>query len=164
MDWRKNPEYWGTAGAGIIPVARDTGRFLISLRSRHVNEPNTWGTIGGKLDPIEPQYDEEDWEFEDDPELEDPEDAALREFEEETCSRQQPDLVPLLVFRDDEVGFMYYNFLGVVPHEFEPCVNWETERWRWLTFDELVDLEPKHFGLESVLGDSESAEEMVKRS
>ncbi len=163
MDWQKNPDYWGIAGAGIIPVAADTGRFLVPLRSSHVKEPHTWGTIGGKLDPIEGEYDE-DWDEWAEPELEDPEDAALREFTEETCSPQEPELMPLLVFRDEEVGFTYYNFLGLVPREFDACTNWETSEWRWLTFGELLDLEPKHFGLEALLGDDVSVREMVRWS
>ena len=164
MTWRKNPEYWGTAGAGIIPVAEDTGRFLIPRRSREVNEPGTWGTIGGKLDAIDADYDDEDWDEWADTKLEDPEDAALREFEEETCQCLALELVPLLVFQDAEVGFTYYNFLGLVKHEFDPCINWETDEWVWLTLDQLLDLEPKHFGLEAVLGDKASVLEMARRS
>lgn len=40
-------KFWGNAGAGVILFAKDTGRVLLALRSPYVNEPNTWGTIGG---------------------------------------------------------------------------------------------------------------------
>lgn len=145
-----NP-YWGTAGAGIIPVAKSTGRFLVAMRSQDVMEPRTYGTIGGKLD--------EDWETGD---LEDPMDAALREFEEETCEGESAlvDIIPLYVFDDTNADFQYYNFLGVLDDEFEACINWETDWWEWLTLDELLAIEPKHFGLRALLRDRESLRTM----
>jgi len=156
MNWRKNPEYWGKAGAGIIPLAKSTKRFLIPLRSGHVLEPHTYGTIGGKLDSL---YDEDmDYDDWDEPQLEDPETAALREFEEETgqSSRKIKTLIPLLVFEDESVGFQYFNFLGVVNDEFDAISNWETDHWEWVTFEELLELDPLHFGLEAVLADEHS--------
>lgn len=141
MFWRKNPEYWGSAGAGVIPVTRSTGRFLVPLRSQYVNEPGTWGTIGGAVD------DEEDFD-----------EAALREYFEETCGPEAPDLIDLLTFEDEEAGFVYQNFLGVIEEEFEPCINWETARWAWLDLNQLLELSPMHYGLEAVLDDPESLE------
>lgn len=146
----QNPEYWGTAGAGILPVALDTGRFLLALRSDEVMEPGTIGIIGGKLDTLS-DYDDED-------DLEDPVDAALREFEEETRRSADivSDLIPLYVFHDNSVGFVYYNFLGIVDSEFYARTNWETDEWMWLTLDELKKIRPKHFGLKALLNDRES--------
>lgn len=164
--WRRNPAYWGAAGAGVLPMAEDTGRFLVPLRSHRVYEPLTWSTIGGKLDTTpestEPYYDDEEGEWiEPDPEdaeLENPEDAVYREFEEETGYSLPMELIDLYVFEDPEVGFTYYNFLGIIPFEFEPHITWETERWAWLTFDELLAIEPKHFGLAALLEDEDSIE------
>jgi 8-oxo-dGTP pyrophosphatase MutT (NUDIX family) len=118
-------------------MARSTGRFLVALRSARVFEPGTWGTIGGKVEP---------WES--------PEDAAVREFREETRSRAKVELTQLFVYRDG--GFSYRNYLGVIPREFTPRKNWETDRWAWLTLEELLALEPKHFGLAALLDDEES--------
>ena len=42
--------FWGDAGAGALFLAKDTGRFLVFLRSETVNEPGTWNLVGGKLD------------------------------------------------------------------------------------------------------------------
>src|SRR5690242_16780330 len=44
-------EYWGSQGAGVLPIATDTGEWLVALRSDSVQEPNTWSGIGGKIDP-----------------------------------------------------------------------------------------------------------------
>lgn len=134
-----NPEYWGRTAAGVLPMARSTGRFLLALRSSLVLEPGTWGTIGGKVEP---------WEA--------PADAAVREFREETRSRARVGLLPLFVYRDKAAGFEYHNHLGVIPREFKPRTNWETARWAWLTLDELHVLKPKHFGLIALLADEAS--------
>jgi 8-oxo-dGTP pyrophosphatase MutT (NUDIX family) len=157
--WKRNPEYWGTAGAGVIPLAEDTGRFLVALRSAYVMEPHTWGTIGGKLDAVGGGYSDDD-----DAVLEDPEDAALREFEEETGSELPVELIALYMFRDPAVGFTYHNFLGIVPEEFEPEANWETDEWAWVTLPELLALEPKHFGLHALLQDEPSTEILLRHA
>ena len=167
--WKRNPDYWGTAGAGIIPLAEDTGRFLVPLRSSYVNEPHTWGTIGGKLDTLDGEegYNDETgrWvEMTEDPELEEPEDAAQREFEEETGSDLPVELIALYTFRDPAVGFTYYNFLGLIPEEFEPESNWETDEWAWVTLPELLALEPKHFGLKALLRDEPSVETLLRHA
>lgn len=137
--WRKNRVYWGRAAAGILPVARATGRFLVALRSGRVMEPHTWGVIGGKVEPGES-----------------PTEAAVREFREETRSRARIELAPLFVYRDDDAGFSYHNHLGVIPREFKPRRNWETDQWAWLSLEELLELEPKHYGLEALLSDEAS--------
>jgi 8-oxo-dGTP pyrophosphatase MutT (NUDIX family) len=174
---RRNKEYWGSAGAGIIPLARSTGRFLIPLRSWQVMEPHTYGTIGGKLDRIDmdDEYDPDDEGYvdsESEPdserssasgsEYEEPEDAAVREFYEETGYDGPVDLFALYVFSDG--NFRYYNFLGVIEDEFDPDTNWETDEWVWVRFDELLKLRPKHFGLESLLNDNDSRMVLKRKS
>lgn len=59
-------QFWGDQGAGVLPLAKSTGRILLSLRSPYVNEPNTWGIVGGAIDKNE-----------------NPKTAALRELQEE---------------------------------------------------------------------------------
>ena len=134
-----NPDYWGRLASGVLPMARATRRFLLALRSQQVYEPGTWGTIGGKVE----------WG-------ESPEDAAVREFREETRSRAHVELLPLFIYSDEDAGFEYHNHLGVIPREFKPRANWETAAWAWLTLDVLLAVEPKHFGLDALLADEES--------
>ena len=134
----KSPrQYWGAAGAGVLPFARSTGRFLIAYRSGGVMEPRTWGTIGGRIDEGETAAE-----------------AAWREFEEETGQDGNDlglELQPLFRFVDPEAGFQYFNFLGLVDDEFEPEANWETDEWRWVTQHELRGLKKKHFGLKALV-------------
>ena len=54
-------------------------------------------------------------------------------------------------------AFSYYNFLIIIDsHSFEIKLNWETEKAKWVTFDELDNLAPMHFGLAHVLNDNSS--------
>jgi 8-oxo-dGTP pyrophosphatase MutT (NUDIX family) len=131
----KGGKFWGNLGAGVLAYCPDTERFLVSLRSSKVNEPNTWGIIGGKLDAGEDDLKE----------------VATREFVEETSYEGKIDLFPLYVFKDEKGTFEYHNFLGIVEKEFEPVLDWETEKTGWVTLSELKSLKRKHFGLEALL-------------
>lgn len=122
--------FFGTAGAGGLFYAEDTGRVLVQKRSRKVNEPNTWGVWGGKIDSGE-----------------DPEQAVRREVVEESRYRGQAGLVPVYTYKEGD--FRYSNFLIVVPHEFEPRHGWESSGHKWTSIDEMP--KPLHFGLKAAL-------------
>jgi 8-oxo-dGTP pyrophosphatase MutT (NUDIX family) len=133
---RPNP-YWGTAGAGILFLAQDTGRLLFPLRSSEVYEPGTWGVWGGRIE-----------------EGEDPKEAAVREANEEMGADISPDdLVPLMIFRDPP-HFVFYNFLAVVPHEFDPDLQWETEDFKWVGYGSWP--QPLHPKVKLLLKDKKS--------
>lgn len=124
--------WWGKKGAGILPYCKETKRFLISFRSDEVLEPHTWGIWGGKIDDDE-----------------DPKIAAMREIHEESGYDGKVILIDSYVFEDE--NFKYYNFIGLVEEEFTPILDWETENYKWMTFEELLELQPKHFGLEALI-------------
>lgn len=123
-------KFWGNAGAGALIIAKSTGRMLIPKRSAFVNEPGTWGTWGGAIDPGETG-----------------EEAVRRELYEESGYSGEMGIIPLHVFKH-ESGFRYYNFLVIVDDEFSPSLNWETERFGWFTMNNLP--KPLHFGLKGV--------------
>lgn len=133
--------FWGKQGAGCLILAKKTeeflpsGKILVPLRSSAVLQPNTWGVWGGAIDSDE-----------------DPKIAAKREVEEEAGYRGDAEMIPLAVFKSN--NFKYYNFLAIVETEFRPRINWETRNYRWVTFDELQELEPLHFGLKYLLDNS----------
>jgi 8-oxo-dGTP pyrophosphatase MutT (NUDIX family) len=123
-------KFWGSQGAGAVFLAEDTGRILIQHRSAYVNEPNTWGVIGGAIDAGE-----------------DPQEAMRREVQEETGYHGPMRVEKLYVFQSGK--FRYTNFLVTVPHEFSPHHGWESQGHVWTTLDDLP--EPLHFGFKSLL-------------
>jgi 8-oxo-dGTP pyrophosphatase MutT (NUDIX family) len=131
--------YWGTIGAGIVPFCVNTKRFLIGLRSGYVMEPHTYGGFGGKLD-IDEGVDETI------------EIAAKRELSEETGYYEEIELLKGYIFKDN--NFEYHNFIGIVDEEFKPRLNWENDKAIWITYQELLELDRKHFGLERFLKES----------
>jgi 8-oxo-dGTP pyrophosphatase MutT (NUDIX family) len=137
--------FWGQAGAGILAIAQDTGRILLQKRSSEVQEPNTFGVVGGAL---KNQY-MQNLDFES---------SAKEEFLEETGSHIQK-LIPAYQYKDSS-GFVYQNFIGILPQEFTPEINWEAEEYRWVTWDQLLQIEPKHFGLKELVFNSAN---LIKR-
>lgn len=139
-----NPKYWGKAAAGILPMCRKTGRILLTLRSQEVMEPGTWGIPGGKLEPGEGAAT-----------------GALREFYEETGYKGDVRLFELYTFHDWLHGFAFHTFLGMVTREFSEAKveeSWEVETAAWMTIEEALDIEPKHFGLQAMFDDESSLE------
>ena len=138
-------EYWGSVGAGIIPFAQDTQRFLLSLRSADVNEPNTWGVIGGKLDEHENN----------------PMQAAVREFKEEIGLQIDENNLELIYVynspekENGESVFKYYTFVGYISKEIPELetkqYGWETERCKWFSLEEIYKIKNLHFGVKELL-------------
>ena len=106
---------WGKRGAGCLFLASDTGRLLLAKRSGAVLEPHTWGTWGGAID-----------------EDEDPAEAVQREVKEEAGYTGQLNLIPVYAYKDPNSSFRYFNYLAVVPAEFEPRLDHETEGFEWV--------------------------------
>jgi len=112
-------KYWGNSGASILVMARDTGRVLLGLRSKWVNEPHTWNAPGGGVEKHET-----------------PEQGAIREFKEETHYQSFIDDITLAyVFKDG--SFSFYNFIGTIKEEFHAAPDWETEKFQWFDLNDL---------------------------
>lgn len=123
-------EFWGKAGAGCVPYALDTRRICLQHRSQSVNEPGTWGTWGGAIDPGES-----------------PLEAVRRELHEESHYTGPVKFSKLSVFKKGD--FQYTNFLATVPQEFEPRHSWESQGHAWVTLDALPS--PLHPGFKALL-------------
>lgn len=133
--------YWGRQGAGCIFHAASTNRFCIFHRSREVLEPGTWGGVGGAID-----------------EGENPQEAVRREVIEETGYSGQIRFTTFYVFQDK--AFRYTNFVGHVPEEFRPRLNWENQGFKWIKLGEWP--KPLHPGLIKAFADS-NAQEILRK-
>lgn len=132
--------FYGKQGAGCVVLAQSTGRLLLAHRSGEVLEPHTWGGWGGAID-----------------EGEDPQESATREVFEEAGYRGEIIAVePLLVFQKG--SFRYHNFLCVVPDEFEPHLNWESQGSEWCEIGDWPT--PLHPGLKALFADAASMEKI----
>ncbi len=133
---REETGFFGAQAAGCVMMAKTTGRIMLVLRSAQVDQPGTWGNLGGAHHSDER-----------------PIAAAKREAHEETGYAGAVQMIPLLVFQKG--SFRYSNFLAIVEDEFEPQLGWEADKAVWTTMDALP--KPLHFGMESLFNDAASA-------
>lgn len=141
-----NTGYWGAVGAGCLIFSKTTKRFMIGYRSTGVLEPNTWGTFGGAVDGTASLID-----------------TVKNELLEEIgyIDDKIIDIIPIYIFNGRH-NFKYHNFIVVVDVEFTPTLNIEHDDFRWLTIDELIVLDSKHYGLISLLNDADTLALMRK--
>jgi 8-oxo-dGTP pyrophosphatase MutT (NUDIX family) len=115
--------------AGCLIFANDTNRILLQYRSNSVSNGNCWGTWGGEMEKGET-----------------PEQTVIRELNEESGYNGDIKLIPLKNF---ESKYIYYNFLGIVPKEFTPKLNIESDKAKWFDYYNLPN--NLHFGLNWLL-------------
>jgi len=144
--YRKNPVYYGTAGAGILFKCQD--QILLLKRSEQVREPGTWGIPGGAL--TEEFINSEDHNTV----ASVPKgllQVAIRESHEELGGI--PPFRPLgkVTYRDG--SFVYVTYLvGISTAQKDKWkfqLNWENTKAQWFR---ISDLPPNlHFGVRYVL-------------
>lgn len=114
---------------------------MLAYRSSYVEQPHTYGTWGGAIDPNESVIE-----------------SLKREIVEETKYTGKVEFIPLYVFKKD--NFRYYNYLAIVDHEFIPKLDWENDGYEWCDLDDLPS--PLHFGMKSILNDASSIKVLEK--
>ena len=112
--------------AGCVLYAEDTGRWCLQQRSTSVSDPGVWSTWGGGVAPGETLKD-----------------AVRRELAEESGYTGPLRLEPLMM------GQRYATYIGHVPHEFKPRLNFESQDSCWVEPGEWPS--PLHPGLEQAL-------------
>lgn len=122
---------------GCILMAADTKRFNLQLRGSDCDTPNCYGAWGGSMDNNEEQIQ-----------------ALRREVAEETGYDGPLKIIPLMTYKDADRGFTYYNHLAVVPFEFEPSINEESNGHKWFYLDDCPG--NLHPGLRSLFEDEPS--------
>jgi 8-oxo-dGTP pyrophosphatase MutT (NUDIX family) len=122
--------YWageGNSASGVLPVARDTHRICLAWRSEDVHTGDCFGSVGGAVKDGKT-----------------PAESAASELKEEVGYSGPLELHAGWTFRDKK--FSYFNFIGLVDHEFSfkpgPAHAWETDRITWETLDDIkADME-----------------------
>lgn len=102
-------------GAGALMYCPDTNRFLLLKRSENCDEPHTWCSGGGGVEPGEALHE-----------------AVRREYEEETGFDQNESCDLHYLGMQTHPGFEFHNYLGLVDNEFEPQLNDEHTDSQWL--------------------------------
>src|SRR5436190_22938390 len=122
---------WGRFGAaGILARHTDadgTVSFFLARRSERCHRGGTWAIPGGARNQDER-----------------PLEAALREFSEEIGVLLDDGAYEVAhVYEDDHGGWSYTTIVLDVPEQFPPptTFNWETAEARWVTAEELDELE-----------------------
>ena len=114
--------YWGRRAAGLL-IRSPYGRYLLLLRSAYVYDPGVWGLPGGRVEDNE-----------------DPQDAAVRETEEEIGVQSlRVYTKPISIWHAPDANFEYHTFLALsLSGEFVPVLNWENDGYVWTTENEIL--------------------------
>jgi 8-oxo-dGTP pyrophosphatase MutT (NUDIX family) len=136
------PQYKGNQAAGAFICAADTGRFLMGLRSKRVDSPGVWGQFGGGIELGETR-----------------EGAIQREVWEE-AGYDGPIFMRALK-PTGTATFTYHNHVAIVPTEFVPKLNDETDDHVWCEYG--VWPQPLHPGVLELFKDS-AAMMMIRKT
>lgn len=105
-----------TMAAGVLFLARDTGRCLLQLRNSDKRFKHTWGFWGGTMEKGETPFE-----------------CIQRELKEEIGF--VPDLQklnPIDIYQSRNKQFYYYSFVYVTETEFMPELNSESAGYAWV--------------------------------
>lgn len=113
---------------GALIYCRSSHRYLFLLRSTSKHR-NSWGLVGGKLDPNERVID-----------------ALIREIKEEIgVDLASNKIRPIEKFTSENEKFSYHTFVIVVNDEFIPTLNHEHSGYCWVPLENYP--KPLHPGV-----------------
>jgi|TARA_B110000503_G_scaffold100673_1_gene150590 ADP-ribose pyrophosphatase YjhB (NUDIX family) len=118
-----------TTAAGVVFLAKDTGRCMLQLREGNKRFNHTWGFWGGIMERGETPYK-----------------CIQRELEEEIgMVPELQKLNPIDVYQSKDQNFYYYSFVYVVDEEFQPPkLNGESAGYAWVNIGQWP--KPLHNG------------------
>ena len=131
-----------TTAAGVLFLAKDTGRCLFQLRKAEKRFKNTWGFWGGTMQKSETPFE-----------------CIQRELKEEIgFVPELQKLNPIDIFQSKDKKFFYYSFIYVVDSEFSPILNNESAGYCWVDIDWWPS--PLHTGAKVTLIGNKGAEKI----
>lgn len=145
-----NNKYWGNVGVGIFLISTSTKRCLLQLRSEKVDNPYTYGIIGGALGNKVPGKQQMFLSKEEITEKTLKEHLRREFIEEAGNTNQQIKLIKSYIYSDND--FQFHNYIGLIENEFIPIDSTnESCGFIWVDIDGLIMLQNKHFGVEALL-------------
>jgi len=132
-----------TLAAGVLFLAKDTGRCMLQLREGNKRFNHTWGFWGGTMEKEETPYE-----------------CIQRELTEEIgFVPELQKLNPLDVYQSKDKNFYYYSFVYVVEREFQPPkLNGESAGYCWV--DIGMWPKPLHNGARVTLSKNNGTEKL----
>lgn len=131
-----------TTAAGVVFLAKDTGRCLLQLRNSDKRFKNTWGFWGGMIEKGETVYQ-----------------CIQRELTEEIgFVPELAKLNPIDVYQSRDKHFYYYSFVYLVEKEFSPVLNDESAGYAWVSIG--VWPQPLHNGARLTLNKNGGTEKL----
>ena len=129
--------------AGVVFLAKDTGRCLLQLRNSDKKFNHTWGFWGGMLEKGETPYE-----------------CIQRELDEEIgIVPEMQKLNPIDVYQSNDKNFYYYSFVYVVDKEFmPPKVNGESAGYAWVNIGQWP--KPLHNGAKNTLYNNKGTDKL----
>ena len=123
-----------TTAAGVVFLAKDTGRCMLQLREGNKRFNHTWGFWGGIMEKGETPFE-----------------CIQREVEEEIgVVPELQKLNPIDVYQSKDKNFYYYSFVYVVDKEFmPPRINGESAGYGWVNIGQWP--KPLHNGAKITL-------------
>ena len=132
-----------TTAAGVVFLAKDTGRCLLQLRNSDKRYKNTWGFWGGMIEKGETPYE-----------------CIQRELTEEIgFVPELTKLNPIDVYQSKDKNFYYYSFVAVVENEFTPKLNDESAGYAWVDIGRWP--QPLHQGAKLTLTRNNGADKLL---
>ena len=131
-----------TTAAGVVFLAKDTGRCLLQLREGTKRFNHTWGFWGGIIEKGETPFE-----------------CIQRELDEEIgFIPELQKLNPIDVYQSKDKNFMYYSFVYVVDEEFIPILNDESSGYAWVRIGNWP--KPLHEGARNTLGRNKGVDKL----
>ena len=122
-----------TMAAGVLFLAKDTGRCLLQLRNSEKRFKHTWGFFGGIIEKGETPFE-----------------CIQRELQEEIGFMPElAKLNPIDIYESKDKKFYYYSFVAVVEKEFHPVLNGESAGYAWVNIGNWP--QPLHQGAKVTL-------------
>ena len=119
--------------AGVLFLAKQTGKCLLQLRNSEKRFKHTWGFFGGIIERKETPFE-----------------CLQRELTEEIGFMPELEkLNPIDVYQSKDKHFIYYSFVAVVEKEFAPTLNNESAGYAWV--DIGIWPRPLHQGAKTTL-------------